>query len=71
MECQQGLVHVAHLVSMGPNKRDQKTIFRKEEDEKFQLLWPSFWSLVLGCPPSQDASHHQDDITFLGSGIPT
>ena len=26
---------------------------------------------TLGCPPSQDASHHQDDITFLGSGMPT
>ena len=25
---------------------------------------------TLGCPPSQDSSHHQDDITFLGSGIP-
>ena len=24
----------------------------------------------LGCPP-QVASHHQDDIIFLGSGIPT
>ena len=22
----------------------------------------------LGCPPSQDASHHQDDITFLVGG---
>ncbi len=25
---------------------------------------------TLGCSPSQDASHHQDDSTFLGSGIP-
>ena len=25
----------------------------------------------LGLPPTQDASHHQDDRTFLGSGIPT
>ena len=27
-------------------------------------------SYKLGCPPSQDASHHQDYETFLGSGIP-
>ena len=26
-------------------------------------------TLLLGCPPAQDSSHHQDDITFLGSGI--
>ena len=26
---------------------------------------------VLGVAPSQDSSDHQDDITFLGSGIPT
>ncbi len=25
---------------------------------------------MLGVAPSQDASDHQDDITFLGSGIP-
>ena len=26
---------------------------------------------ILGCPPSQDASDHQDYEPFLGSGIPT
>ena len=26
---------------------------------------------TLGCPPSQDSSHHQDSEPFLGSGIPT
>ena len=25
---------------------------------------------ILGLPPTQDASHHQDYEPFLGSGIP-
>ena len=29
------------------------------------------FSYKLELPPTQDASHHQDDAPFLGSGIPT
>ena len=36
---------------------------------RFIFIYWGFW-YTLGCPPSQDASHHEDFFSFLGSGIP-
>ncbi len=39
-----------------------------ETPESLEDFWKRRFPTIgdgLGCPPSQDASHHQDDITFL------
>ena len=50
------------------NHKHQHVFLPFRIHKKSHIIYPDY---ILDLPPTQDASHHQDDITFLGSGIPT
>ncbi len=58
------------LTGWPPSHKSSTEFLSKKEPPKGVLGHPQGWVAVGTSRPTQDASHHRDDITFLGSGIP-